>query len=64
MVPNWVQMKPGRVTYYRQDKIWTGYVSGHNMDKNFNIEKTKYRQDNMDKKKYRHGNIDKKNIDK
>jgi len=23
------------------------------MDKNFNIEKTKYRQDNMDKKKYR-----------
>ena len=34
------------------------------MDKNFNIEKTKYRQDNMDKKKYRHRNIDKKNIDK
>ena len=30
------------------------------MDKNFNIEKTKYRQDNMDKKKYRHKNIDKK----
>jgi negative regulator of sigma E activity len=34
------------------------------MDKNFNIEKTKYRQDNMDKKKYRHRNIDKKNKDK
>jgi len=30
------------------------------MDKNFNIEKTKYRQENMDKKKYRHRNIDKK----
>ncbi len=30
------------------------------MDKNFNKEKTKYRQDNMDKKKYRHRNIDKK----
>ncbi len=33
------------------------------MDKNFNIEKPKYGQDNMDKKKYRHRNIDKKNID-
>ncbi len=35
------------------DKIQTGYVLGHIMDKNFNIEKPKYGQDNMDKKKYR-----------